>query len=317
MARLDGTGKTGASAATPKISRFAEIMRLSKESEVETVTNDQTEVALESIHRLPRQVRRYFDQQQIEGLAAEIRRDGIRSPLWVRPLPEGKGYELVAGERRYRAAQLLGLPTVPIRVFALSDQEALEASLIENMQRSDLSPLEETEGILELLSQRLQCSAPEAISLLNRKAHEDKKGVTDSAVRTQWIKVEEVFSAVGRVTPEAFRTHRLPLLNLPEAILEALRQGKLEYTKAKAIASVKDLDKRSLLLEETIAFNLTLREVQEHVRALAPQKADHSSIKGQLSALSKKAVNSKVLEDPTTRKKFESLLKQMESLLEG
>lgn len=274
------------------------------------------EAPLASIHRLPRQVRRYFDQQQIQSLAAEISRDGIRSPLWVRPLPEGEGYELVAGERRYRAAQLINLPTVPIRVFELSDQEALEASLIENMQRSDLSPLEETEGILELLSQRLQCSATEAIALLNRKAHEDKKGVTDSAVRTQWLMVEEVFSAVGRVTPEAFRTHRLPLLNLPEEILEALREGKLEYTKAKAIASVKDLDKRSLLLEEVITLNLTLREVQERVRALTPQK-DSDSIKGQLSMLSKKAVKAKALEDPVTRKKFEALLKQMESLLEG
>lgn len=344
MARLGGTGSTGANAATGRQGKFAEIMKMKMQnnasselpdtskaepsgSEASSIEQADLAVSLDVIHRLPHQVRRYFDSDSIAKLAENIRGRGIRSPLWVRPLPGGKGqYELIAGERRYRAAQILGLEAVPIRVFDVSDDDAFEASLFENLQREDLNPVEETEGILDLLSRRLQLSRNEVISLFNRKAHLDKTAptnsavrnsaqTTNSAVRNQWEVIEQIFNEVARITPDAFRVHRLPLLNLPPEILEALQAGRLEYTKAREIAKVKDPDKRQLLLEEAIANSLTLRQVQEQVKLLRPTHTPEP-IKQQLEALGKRVTKSTVLEDPDRKARLEELIEEINALLE-
>jgi ParB family transcriptional regulator, chromosome partitioning protein len=102
--------------------------------------------------RLPsHQPRRYFDPEKLQQLTDSIKQHGVLEPLLVRPLQQGE-YELVAGERRYRAAQAGGLEIVPITVRELSDQEAIQLALVENLQREDLNPIEETEGVLELLT---------------------------------------------------------------------------------------------------------------------------------------------------------------------
>ena len=115
------------------------------------------------------QPRRYFDLEKQQHLVQSIQEHGILEPLLVRPLPTGK-YELVAGERRYRAAQELGLAEVPIIILNLSDEEALQIALIENLQREDLNPVEETEGIVSLLAMKLQVSVDEVPQLLHRLA---------------------------------------------------------------------------------------------------------------------------------------------------
>lgn len=124
-------------------------------------------------------------------------------------------------------------------VRVLSDTEALDCARMENLLRSDLNPVEETEGILNLLELSLDIDRPKVISLLNQMANQ-KRGLTDNVVRNQEQVVEETFRMLGRLSPESFRTHRLPLLKLPPEVLEALHQGRIEYTKAKAIARVKD-----------------------------------------------------------------------------
>ena len=114
-------------------------------------------VAIERIHLPLNQPRHYFDPEKLQQLTSSVKEHGIIEPLLVRPLQDGE-YELVAGERRYRAAQEIGLERVPIVVRELTDSKALQLALEENLQREDLNPVEETEGILNLLGLRLDCS---------------------------------------------------------------------------------------------------------------------------------------------------------------
>ncbi|HEY9657319.1 MAG TPA: ParB/RepB/Spo0J family partition protein, partial [Allocoleopsis sp.] len=109
-------------------------------------------VALTAI-KLPtkRQPRRYFNPEKMAQLVASVRVYGILEPILVRPLKDGN-YELIAGERRLRAAQEVGLTQIPVVSHEVSDQEALKIALMENLQRDDLNPIEETEAILELLA---------------------------------------------------------------------------------------------------------------------------------------------------------------------
>jgi ParB family chromosome partitioning protein len=121
-------------------------------------------VSIESIHLPGQQPRRYFDPEKLQSLVRSISEQGILEPLLVRPLAN-KQYELVAGERRYRAAQIVSLTEVPVVIRQLSETEALQLALIENLQREDLNPVEETEGILQLLALKLESKQQEVISL--------------------------------------------------------------------------------------------------------------------------------------------------------
>lgn len=123
-------------------------------------------VAIDDV-QVAQQPRRYFDPEKQASLLRSIRAHGILEPLIVRPRPGATPpYELVAGERRYRAAKELGLDTIPAVIRTLSDADALQISLLENLQRDDLNPLDETEGILQLLALRLEISVEEVPILL-------------------------------------------------------------------------------------------------------------------------------------------------------
>lgn len=214
------------------------------------------------------QPRRYFDPDKMIQLITSIEEHGILEPLIVRPLKNGK-YELVAGERRLRSAQELGLAEVPVVVRDFSDQKAYEVALLENLQRDDLNAIDETEGILHLLCQALDCSQDDVISLLNLGANAKRRGVslTDDK-QDQMKQVEQLFQRVGRLTPESFRTNRLPLLNLAEDILQVLRQGEIEYTKAKAISKLQTVGQRSALMREAIAQDWSLTQIKSRIKEL-------------------------------------------------
>lgn len=273
-------------------------------------------VALERIVISPTQPRRYFDPDKLDGLTQSVKEHGILEPLLVRSLPDDK-YELVAGERRYRAATAAGLTEVPVVIKELTDSEALQLALIENLQREDLNPVEETEGILQLLALKLESEQFEVISLLNQLANA-KRGFTDNVVRNEKQKlIEAVFATVGGLSVESFRTHRIPLLNLPEDILAALRNGQIEYTKAKAIAQIKDEAAQKELLEDAIANSLSLSQIKERVSAIKPVK-EKEELQSRFEVTYKEAKKSKQLwQDPKKRKKLESLLAQLEKLIES
>jgi ParB family chromosome partitioning protein len=212
-------------------------------------------VDTEKIQLPQQQPRRYFDPQKMEQLVQSVKEHGILEPLLVRPLANGN-YELVAGERRYRAAREAGLLAVPVVVRELSDEEALALALIENLHREDLNPVEETEAILQLLALKLRIDVPEVSSLLYRMQNAVAGKITDNVIgNPEGEVVKEVFAGLGLMEWESFTANRLPLLRLPEEILEALRSGRIEYTKAKAIARVKDEAERKSLLSEVIAHH--------------------------------------------------------------
>ena len=277
-----------------------------------------TEVPVDKI-RLPKnQPRKYFDFAKMRELMESVREYGILEPLLVRPLANGE-YELVAGERRYRAAKEVGLDTIPIVSRDLNDQDAIRIALVENLQREDLNPIEETEAILNLLSIELDLSKVDVTSLLNQVANAKKRGqeLTGNVSR-QIEQVVEVLSSIADITPETFRTTRLPLLNLPPNILDSLRQGQIEYTKAKAIARVKDEQQRNALLEKSIAQGLSLTEIKVKVKEaevdLVLEPAPEQILFGRMGELTKRLKKSKAWEDRKKRDRITKLMDELERL---
>lgn len=180
---------------------------------------------LSAIRPNPAQPRRRFSEEALEELAASIREKGLLQPLLVRP--KGDGYELVAGERRFRAAQMAGLQEVPALVRDLTDPEALELALVENLQREDLSPVEEARGYQALLGMGL----------------------------TQ----EEVAKRVGKARSTV--ANALRLLQLPEEALEALEEGQITPGHARALLMLEPAD-RLWGLREVLSKGLSVRQAE-------------------------------------------------------
>ncbi|MBD2358150.1 ParB/RepB/Spo0J family partition protein [Tolypothrix sp. FACHB-123] len=295
----------------------AQLQSLFSSSNVKS-DNAQLTVEIDKIICNKEQVRRYFDPDKLATLTASIKEVGVRSPLWVRPYSDDK-YLLIAGERRYRAAQDAGLTEVPVVIVEVDETSALKLSLLENLQREDLNPVEETEGILHLLSIQLDCTTQEVVALLNRKAHLDKQKVessdedTENVFRKQWSVVENVFTTVGKLSPESFRVSRLPLLNMPTDVLEVLRSGQMEYTKARVIATVKDEVIRANLLAEAIALKLSLAQIRDRIKEAKPQEPP--SLKQEFQNISRQILKSYHWEDPKKAKNITNLLQKLKALL--
>ncbi len=274
-----------------------------------------TLVLIKEIHLPPQQPRRYFDPDALKKLVNSIKEHGILQPLLVRPLSSG-GYELVAGERRYRAASESELTEVPVVIRELSNSEALSLALIENLQREDLNPVEETEGILQLLSLHLEIPVEEAISLLYRLSNESKGKVTRNVTGKKMVeRVEKLFNSIGTMSWSSFVRNRLPLLKLPQEIRKALQEGKIAYTKANVIARVKDSKIRNSLLSETLKNNLSLTQIKERIEELQPNSNKPSDpLSLRLKTAYKQINKSKVWSDPKKRQKLEKLLNQLEAL---
>ncbi|MDZ8237603.1 MAG: ParB/RepB/Spo0J family partition protein [Nostoc sp. ChiQUE01a] len=326
----------------------------------ETPRATETTVKLEDIVLPPHQPRRYFDPQALKELTESVKQYGILQPLLVRPLGGGK-YELVAGERRYRAGQEAKLEVAPVVVRELSDDQAFQLALIENLQREDLNPVEETEGILHLLAIRLHCDVEAVKSLLYRmkNAHskeeqqppepldESRRNVSPKGESTETLNnisddldsetesrrnvspkvdleqsktVEEVFISLGLMNWLSFTTKRLPLLNLPEDILMALREGKLEYTKAQALARVKDEEVRKQLLSEAITNDWSLSQIKEQIIANIsseppPESKTPNQIPDRLKDITQRIKKRQLWKEPRKQKQLVNLLNKLEALL--
>jgi ParB family chromosome partitioning protein len=290
-------------------------MSTPKADEVAVEEGGQNQLPIQLIDPSPSQPRRYFDPDKMSQLVSSVKKKGILEPLLVRPT-EGGRYELVAGERRLRAATEAGMEKVPCVVRDFSDEEAAEIALLENLQRDDLNPVEETEGILDLLSQKLNQPKDAVVSYFNAAARPASQGKTEID-SPEWQVINELFEIIGRFTPNSFRTNRLPLLKLPPDILESTRKGEIEYSKARLIGRVGDASKRSKLLEEAISGSLSREEIQQKVREMAPSTKSKASPKGleRMSALYTQAKKSGVWKDGEKRKQLEQLLDEMEKIL--
>ncbi len=200
---------------------------------------DLVHLQLEMIHVNPRQPRTAFDTEAAAGLAASIKAQGLLQPLVVRPRKEG-GYELIAGERRLRAAREAGLRTVPALVREADDRESLVLGLVENVAREQLSPLEEARAYAVLLDEF-------ALSL------------------------GEIADRVGRSKPSV--SNRLRLLELPDEVLALLASGDLSEGHARAILALPDHDARKALARRAARGGLSVRQVEQATRdAGAPRQ---------------------------------------------
>lgn len=298
----------------PRMRGIQDLLSINMDVESPTTT-----ISIDKIRLPAKQARRYFDVEKLNHLAQSIQEHGILQPLLVRPFSGVSGeYELVAGERRLRAAQIIGLKEVPIISKDLSDIQRSQITLLENLQREDLSPLEETEGILELLGIQLDVAPSDIISILNQAANNKRRNLelTENVFR-QIETIEKVFSTIGKFSAESFRTSRLPLLNLPGDLLDVLRQGKLEYTKARVIAQVKDEGKRNELINKAISDNLSLNEIKQLLKiSKSAETTIEETLRTRYTGIAKRLKNTKVWEDVKKTKKLEKLLKDLEELLD-
>ena len=183
---------------------------------------------VETIHPNPRQPRKRFEPEAAEGLAASIRLQGVLQPVVVRRRPEG-GFELVAGERRWRAARAAGVPTLPALVRDVEDQESLLLGLVENVAREQLSAVEEARAYASLVD-------------------EFELSLGDVAER------------VGRSKPSV--SNRLRLLELPEEVLWMLARGDLSEGHARAVLSLSDDDARRRLARRIVREGMTVRTAE-------------------------------------------------------
>lgn len=196
---------------------------------------------LDLIHPNAGQPRRHFAENELDELAASIRERGVIQPVIVRPHPEREGqYQLVAGERRWRAAQRAQLHQIPAIVRALEDRDVLELAIIENVQRVDLNPLEEAQGYAQLL---------------------------ETFGHTQ----EALAKIMGK--SRSYIANALRLLNLPDQVQRLVQQGKLTAGHARALVSAID---PVGLAEKAVAAGLTVRQVEDLARKVAkPGQARH------------------------------------------
>lgn len=268
---------------------------------------------------LPRQQpRRYFDPEKMAALVDSVRQHGILEPVLLRSL-DNDTYELVAGERRYRAAKEVGLEEIPAIVRQMTSEEALQISLIENLQREDINPIEETEAILQLLVLKLNLTIDEVTAQLYRMRHIARGEVGQNVLTSTEHEevIVSVFSSLG-FKWESFITSRLPLLKLPSEILDALRQGRIEYTKALAIAKVKDAITRQELLDQSISDELSLAQIREIIVSMPQAKSakkDQNNLKIQVDATFRSLKRSNIWQDTKKQKRLEKLMQQIESLI--
>ena len=185
------------------------------------------------------QPRRHFDPQALRELSDDIAAHGVLQSLLVRPHPSGK-FEIIAGERRYRAAQRVSLIELPCIVQEHDDTATLEVALAENLNREDLNPIEYLTGMLSLLTVKLNASQEEVIAKLYQVKNNTAAPADKESIR-------EVFARFGK-TSSNFIKNILPLRNLPEDILQAVQSGALEYSKALVLKSVTDDRLRAELL---------------------------------------------------------------------
>ena len=214
-----------------------------EDAAVENEEKATDEVDIDLIEPNPDQPRTQFKKEEIEELSSSIEKDGLLQPILVRKIENGR-YQIIAGERRWQASRAAGLAKVPIRIKDVDDNQALELALIENIQRSDLNPIEEAYGYRRLMERRNMTQA-------------------------------EVAQAVskGRSTV----ANALRLLDLPEEAQQLLFEEKITAGHARAILSVPTQEGRASLTNKIVEGNLTVREAENLARLLAGRDSAKSA----------------------------------------
>ncbi len=220
-----GRGLSALLSDTPENEKF---------DEAPAASGNMNEISIHEIEVNPFQPRQYFDKETLRELADSIKVHGIIQPITVRKLSRNQ-YQLISGERRYQAARLSGLKTIPAYIRSADDQQMLEMSLIENIQRENLNPIEIALSYQRLLT---ECN----------------------------IKQDELGDRVGKNRSTV--TNYLRLLKLPPDIQIALRDNRLSMGHARAIINVENPEVQLLIFKRTVKEDLSVRQVEELARSL-------------------------------------------------
>jgi ParB family chromosome partitioning protein len=206
------------------------------EGESATAT-EQAQVALEQIQHNPYQPRKTFDKDELAALSASVRAHGILQPLVVRMV--GEQYQLVAGERRLRAAQEAGLMTVPVRIVDFNDQQVVEAALVENIQRADLNPIEKAQGFKDYLDR----------FGLNHEQLAKRLGLARSTI-----------------------TNLVNLLDMAPEVQDAVRTNQISEGHAKLLKGIKDHARQVAVYKDIVARGLSVKATEAYLHDVKKEK---------------------------------------------
>ncbi len=222
-------------AAKPKGGLGKGLGSLFEESGAGSAAAEPVSLPLRDIEPDKSQPRKAFDEESLAALAGSIAKHGLLQPIAVRPAPAG-GWRIIAGERRWRAARMAGLTEVPVVIREVSDEQAMELALIENLQREDLDPVEEAMGYRQLM-ERCNFTQEEAAKRLSRSR-----------------------SAVA---------NSLRLLNLPDEVIEMVRQGQLSTGHAKVILSLEGEELQTQAARQVVKQGLNVRQTEQLCKQLS------------------------------------------------
>ena len=200
----------------------------------ESSTSSQEELTLEAIRPNPDQPRKSFDEEALRELATSIKSIGLVQPITVSEIEEGR-YEIIAGDRRYRAARMAGLTTIPAYIRKVEERSVHEMALIENIQRENLNPIEEALGYQRLID---ECD-------LTQDALSERVGKNRASI-----------------------ANYLRLLRLPATVQLALKKRELSMGHAKALMAIEDPETQQMIFEQILKFDFSVRKVEEIARKL-------------------------------------------------
>ncbi|MDX9917503.1 MAG: ParB/RepB/Spo0J family partition protein [Gudongella sp.] len=238
-AKKRGLGK-GLSALIQDKEKVAELISESRSDAVETVE----EILLDEIRPNVDQPRKIFDEVALKDLTSSIIENGVIQPIIVRKTAEG--YEIIAGERRFRASKEAGLTKIPAIVRAIDEETAAKISLIENVQRENLNPIEEAEAYKKLMAE-------------------------------YDIKQDELAKAVGK--SRSYISNSIRLLNLDKRVIDYIYEGKITGGHGKALLSIKNKEEQLKAADRIIATGMNVREAEEKAKSVRSKKSVRKSQK--------------------------------------
>ncbi|MDR6221180.1 ParB/RepB/Spo0J family partition protein [Deinococcus soli (ex Cha et al. 2016)] len=273
---------------------------LGESSALAEIAQQTITVPITDLRPVPFQPRRHFDDKALAELADSIRTQGVLQPLLVRPGPSG--YEIIAGERRWRAGKLAGLTDVPVYVRNLTDEQATRAALLENLHREDLNQYEEAAATLRLVALTLRVDEDTARSRMYAAAR--GTNLEDREV------LESLFAAASLGSWQSFTTNKLRVLRYPEAIVQAMQDG-LHYSIAAVIAAAPDAHQAELLAMALDGAGY--REVKARRAALEARPTPLKVDPGRVTEVGKRISSVKWLGtlDDRTQKDLQSWLNRM------
>lgn len=242
---IKGVAQRAARPAVQEVVERALTSSAAAQNDGDAQSREVNEVDINAIAPNPDQPRTNFKREELEELSASIQKDGLLQPILVRPLEDGT-YQIIAGERRWQASKLAGLQQVPIRVKEASDDKALELALIENIQRSDLNPIEEAYGYRRMM-ERLNMTQAEVAQAMSK----------------------------GRSTV----ANALRLLELPEEAQQLLFEEKITAGHARAILSIPTKEGRERLTRKLVEEKLSVREAEALARLFSGKKNENAKPK--------------------------------------